>query len=99
MGNIMVTSGRLKELAEQLRMLNGKWMNSAENLNGTEAALKGMWEGEANEAFHAAFIRDYSQFENFHTAVEQYAAVLITIAEKYQQAETANMQIASARSY
>lgn len=99
MGSILVTASRLREGATQLKMMNGKWMKEAENLNTTEASLKSMWEGEANEAFHAAFMRDYGQFQALYSVVEQYASALNLIAERYEQAEAANMQIASARNY
>ncbi|MFT3984422.1 MAG: hypothetical protein QM697_10990 [Lachnospiraceae bacterium] len=58
-----------------------------------------MWEGQANDTFHSAYIRDQGQMERFHSAIEQYIAALLVIAARYEEAEARNTATASARSY
>lgn len=99
MSAFSVTSTKLRESAEELRSLDTQFLNTKEELVSAEGRLKGMWEGMANEAFHAAFMRDSSQFEAFYSAINQFAQALIVIAEKYEEAERRNEQIASSRTY
>ena len=58
-----------------------------------------MWEGQANTAFHNAFIKDKGQMDNFHSAIEQYIAALLVIAQKYEQTEIKNTDTATTRVY
>ncbi len=97
MSYILVTSGRLRTGADELEGMNVRLSGKVEDLKTKETALKGLWEGEANEAFHAAFLRDAAQMETFHGAIVQYVQALRIIAAKYEEAEARNMQIASNR--
>lgn len=99
MSAFSVTSTKLRETAEELNRLNAQFSSTREELVSTEGSLKGMWEGMANEAFHAAFTRDSGQMEAFHAEISRFAQTLETIAEKYEEAERRNEQLASVRSY
>ncbi len=94
-----VTSSGLRNSAEELTSQNQRFLTETESLDSAEAALKGMWEGSANEAFHSAFLRDRGQMEAFHTAIGQYVQALLAIAQKYEEAEARNTQLASERHY
>ena len=56
MSMIRVTSSRLREAAESLQKLNSQFKNRSEELQGKEKALSQMWEGQAQTAFHGAFL-------------------------------------------
>ena len=99
MSAFSVTSSKLRESAEELRNLDSQFLSAKEELVSEERRLKGMWEGMANEAFHAAFTRDLGQMETFYSVINQYAQTLDVIAEKYEEAERRNEQIASNRTY
>ncbi len=99
MAYFCVTSSKLRQSAEELTAQNRRFMENVQELDAAESALKGMWEGSANEAFHAAFLRDRGQMDAFTSAIAQYIQALIAIAVKYEEAEAKNMQIASTRSY
>ncbi len=99
MGLIQVTSSLLRKQAEQLRGLNTNLQTQVTNLEGAEQSLKTMWEGQANSAFHTAFVKDKGQMDSFQSAINQYIAALLVIAQKYEQAESKNMNIAAARTY
>ena len=99
MAEIMVTPSQVHSKADELRQLNAQFQTKLEALVSSEANLIGMWEGQARDAFHSAFSNDHAQMETFHSTIEQYAAALDTIATEYENRETANVQIASERSY
>ncbi|MCR4740045.1 MAG: WXG100 family type VII secretion target [Lachnospiraceae bacterium] len=93
------TSNELRNKAEELRNLNGNFKAQTDSLQNTEEALRGMWEGEANNTFHAAFVRDKGQMDNFKQTIDQYTDALLTIASKYEEAEARNVALASNRTY
>ncbi len=99
MAYFCVTSSKLRTCAEELTQQNARFKAGAEELDTAEAALKGMWEGSANETFHAAFLKDRSQMDAFQTAIAQYVQALLAIAARYEEAEARNTQVASARTY
>lgn len=99
MALIRVTAAQLRAQAEALRNTNSNFKTQVGNLENQELSLKSMWEGEANDAFHAAFSRDKIQMDNFFNAIQQYAAVLENIAAKYEQAEQTNTSTATTRKY
>lgn len=94
-----VTSSELRNRAEEMRNLNSRFKSEEETLRGSEESLKAMWEGEANEAFHSAFVHDASSMDMFYEAVEQYIAALLVIAERYEIAERKNAELARNRAY
>lgn len=96
---IQVTTATLHSKAEELRGLNANLKTQIGELENTEASLNSMWDGEANSTFHAAFQNDIVQMNNFYNAIEKYAQVLQEIARQYENAEQANMSIASNRTY
>ncbi len=99
MAMIQVTASELRKQAEVLRGLNTKFQTQVTNLETVEQSLKGMWEGQANTAFHSAFVKDKGQMDNFHNAIEQYIAALLVIAQKYEQTEMKNTDTATTRVY
>ena len=60
MAEFTVTVQELTKQAEELRSLKSQFVTAVEQLMSTEGALNGMWEGDAREAFHAAFTSDSS---------------------------------------
>ena len=99
MSDFTVSVNDLKAKVDTLRQLNAQFKSQVGELESTEANLNGMWEGEAKETFHNVFTSDKTQMNNFYNAVEVYAQRLETIAQRYAQAEAANVEIAAERSY
>lgn len=99
MAMIQVTSQRLRSAAENLQNLNGQLKAKAAELAGKEQALCQMWEGAAKNAFHTAFDRDSQQMETFYGLINQYIQALLEIAQRYEQAEARNAEIARNRTY
>ncbi len=99
MAELIVTAAQLRSKAQELQQLNQTFKAKVDSLEETETALGGMWEGDAKEAFHKAFNSDKIQMTNFYNAIAQYVSVMEQIAAKYEQAESQNVQTASARNY
>ncbi len=99
MAMIQVTSSRLRSAAENLQNLNSQFKSKTEELWEKEQELAQMWEGQAKDAFHGAFVKDKQQMEAFGQLIVQYVQALLEIALRYEQAEARNAEIAGARSY
>lgn len=99
MAMIHVTSARLRKAAQELQNLNSQFKNKSEDLSTKEQALCQMWEGQAKDAFHMAFLRDGQQMNAFHQLIVQYVQALLDIAARYEQAEARNTEIAGSRKY
>lgn len=99
MAEILVTASVIESQANELESMNNQFKSQVGNLESQEASLNGMWEGEANEAFHRAFINDKTQMDNFYNLMNQYINALRNIASKYRNAENVNTGIANARKY
>lgn len=94
-----VTSSELRRKAGRISELNSQFRAKAEELGEQEAALSAMWEGQAKDTFHQAFLRDRQQMEVFHQLIGQYVQALLEIAERYERAEERNREIAASRNY
>lgn len=99
MSFFQVTASELRNRAGQISDLNSQFKAKAAELGEQEAALCGMWEGQAKDAFHQAFSRDEQQMEIFYQLISQYVQALLEIAARYEQAEARNVEIAAARNY
>lgn len=99
MSLIRVSVPQLTTGASELEQLNQQFKAAVSELESQEAVLNGMWEGDANVAFHNAFNNDKIQMTNFYNAIEAYVARLNEIAARYQQAEAQNTEIGNTRSY
>lgn len=94
-----VTSSELRRKAGRLSELNSQFKAKAEELGEQEAALCGMWEGQAKDTFHQAFLRDRQQMGIFNQLISQYVQALLEIAARYERAEERNREIAASRNY
>lgn len=99
MGEILVTSSTLRSKAEELNQMNGQFKNAVNSMIDEESTLRSQYEGEASDAFHAAFTKDTIQMNNFYNAIAQYVQKLTEIAASYEKAEQANVQTANTRNY
>lgn len=99
MSAFSVTASELRKRADDLTTLNSKLKGEIQSLEGYEAQLANMWEGQAQAAFRNAFNNDKGQMTAFASAIEQYVAALLNIAAKYEQAEQKSQEIASTRNY
>lgn len=99
MAQTIVNSATLKSKASELKNLNNNLKTQISNLTSHESSLNGMWDGDANTAFHNAFQKDVTQMNNFYNAIEKYVSVLQEIAAKYDSAEQSNQNIATTRKY
>lgn len=98
MSMIQVTAAKLRSEAENLQSLNQELYHQINELELREYSMQNMWEGVAREAFHAAFMQDKEQMMVFRNLVIRYIQVLFQAAQKYEQVEAQNAEIAARRS-
>lgn len=99
MAEILVTAATVRSKAAELQNLNEQFKGKVSELENQEASLNSMWEGEANTAFHNAFMRDKSQMTNFYNLINQYIQTLFNIAAEYEKAEAINTNTGNTRTY
>lgn len=99
MAYFQVTSSELRSAAGRISDLNHQFKERAAQLGEQETALCNMWEGQAKDAFHQAFLRDRQQMDAFEQLIAGYVQALLEIAVRYEQAEERNREIAAARKY
>ncbi len=99
MAFFQVTSSELRKRAGKISDLNSQFKSKAVQLSEQEAALCSMWEGQAKDSFHQAFLRDRQQMDAFGQLIAQYVQALLEIAVRYEEAEKRNREIASTRNY
>lgn len=99
MSFFQVTSSELRNKAGRISELNSQFRAKANELGEQEGSLCSMWEGQAKDTFHQAFLRDRQQMDVFYQLIAQYVQALLEIAHRYEQAEERNREIASARNY
>jgi len=94
--NVMlrVSSSELRRRAEELRNFNTNLRTEIKNMEGREARLSGMWEGDARNEFHNQFNTNKSMFQNFCTLIDKYVVALEDAATEYDRREADNVQIA-----
>lgn len=97
--SITVTPKQVEEKAKELKKYNSNLKTKIEELVTQEKSLNGMWDGEANDAFHKSFNSDITQLNNFYNAIENYVTKLNEIVDAYEKAERKNKNTASKRSY
>ena len=86
-----VDSNRLRGKKDELIGLVGRFRQEKESLCAKENALRAMWEGEANDTFHAQFIKSAAQADAFAELVSRYAEVIESVAQRYDMAEQTNL--------
>ena len=94
-----VTSGEVRSKAAALLELNQQFRNKANELTEKEGSLTQMWEGEAKNLFHQAYMQDKSQMDTFNQLIDRYVEALNDIAAKYEEAERRAAELAATRSY
>ena len=99
MALIRVTASQVRNSAESLRVLNQQFNSQVQNLQAAEESLNGMWDGQANDAFHAAFLSDKEYMTQFYNLINKYCEALDSIATEYENAENINLDTATRRSF
>lgn len=99
MAKFGVTPSELKKAISDLTADNSEFKSRVSELQELQQELAAEWQGDANTAFNTAFNNDKSQWDTFASLVEMYIQALQTIVETYEQAEAANKETASVRSY
>lgn len=87
MAEIRVTPSVLKSKAEELQSGLKSLSQKMDELQQRENQLSGMWQGEAKESFHNAFMTSYNECQPFFEELQKFIAKLVETAEQYERAE------------
>ncbi len=90
MSYYQVDNRQLRTKKDELAGLIQRFVSEKENLISNEAALSAMWEGIANESFHARFVKESGIMDSFTELLYRYADVMESIADRYELAEEKN---------
>ena len=99
MALIRVTAAQVRSTANQLREYNANFNGQVNKLQESEASLNSMWQGQANDAFHAAFSSDKEYMTQFYNLINNYCEALDQIATEYENAENVNTDTATKRTF
>lgn len=99
MSKYSLTAQELQSAISELSSSNAQFKSRVSDLQGKQQALAGMWQGDANTAFNAAFNSDKGQWDTFAQLMDRYVETLQSIKQTYEAAEAANVQTAATRSY
>ena len=99
MALIRVTASQVRSSANSLRELNQQFNSQVQNLQASEESLNGMWDGQANDAFHAAFMSDKEYMTQFYNLINKYCEALDSIATVIENAGSINLDTATKRSF
>ncbi len=99
MSRVNVRPQELISGCEELSQLNSGFRLAIEELEQSEGRLNTMWDGEANDTFHNAFMSDKEQMKVFSQEIDKYVNVLRDIANRYTRAEAQNTDTAKTRTY
>ena len=86
-----IDSKQLRTKKDELASLIQRFLQEKESLCGNEVALRSMWEGEANDAFHSEFMRNAGRMDTFVKVIDQYVRVIESVANRYDMAEQNNV--------
>ena len=99
MSKYSLTAQELQSAIGELEASNSQFKSRVADLSSKQGALAGMWQGDANTAFNAAFNSDKGQWDAFAQLMDRYIETLQGIKQTYEAAEATNVQIAVTRSY
>ncbi len=97
MALIRVTASQVRSTSSSLRDYNQNFNSQVQALQSAEESLNGMWDGQANDAFHAAFTSDKEYMTQFYNLINKYCDALEQIAAEYERAESVNTETATRR--
>lgn len=96
---IKLSQSALQKKKNELESLNKTLKSQIKDMDATEKALMGMWEGDAAKAFNSTYEKDGESYDKFIDLVTKYVGALEAIIKLYEKAEATNVQTAQKRSY
>ncbi|MBQ2383331.1 MAG: WXG100 family type VII secretion target [Oscillospiraceae bacterium] len=99
MSKFTVNAAEMQTAINELKAANSEFKSRVSELETAQQELGGMWQGDANTAFNAAFQSDKSQWSTFAALIDQYVETLGTILTTYKNAEIPNIETAKTRTY
>ena len=99
MAHYAVTQEEMNAAIQELTNQNAEFKSSVSKLVAAKEELCGMWQGDANTTFKAAFDADKGEWDRFAATIETYIDGLTKIMNLYSNSESRNVETASRRTY
>lgn len=95
MAEFIVTGQTVKAKADDFMRYSSDVRTKAEELTALIASLDEIWEGDAHDAFKAAYEKNKIALENYAVILQKYSSALQDISNDYDVSESKNTQLAN----
>lgn len=91
-GSLKVTPERLITAAGEFSEIGSKVKGITEQMMEGIGRLRGVWQGEAADAYHHRFQTLHGDMDKMYRMIQEHVEDLQEMARQYQEAETVNAQ-------
>lgn len=94
MERLVVTSSQLKSISDQFKTVANQVKRTTDDMMTTVNSINNVWEGDAASAYKTQFGKLQEDMDQMYKMIMEYDKDLDEIAQKYNEAEKANAQLA-----
>ena len=87
MSKVTTNTVQMRKAASEIEELNRQFQSHIKELVSEKDELCTMWDGEAKQAFQAAFNKSIDTLESFYSTIEKYLRAINEAAAGYEKAE------------
>lgn len=99
MSRTTLTASQMQNAINELNASNNEYKARVNEMGEAQQTLMGTYQGDAANAFNAAFQGDFAKWGEFAALIDQYVEALSEILTIYNETEAANTEIAKNRTY
>lgn len=94
-GKLRVTPEKLRGTAGEFGSTNGQIQSITSEMNSIIQSLKGVWTGEASDAYSNKFNQLNDDMEKIHRMINEHVTDLNEMATQYETAERESEELAN----
>lgn len=94
-GILKVTPEKLISTADEFNQTGTQVRNLTQAMIELVDSMKATWEGDAATAYHTKFHQLEDDMEKMHSMIQEHVKDLQEMAQRYQEAESANAEAGS----
>lgn len=99
MSKYSITAPEVTNMIRTLEADNTQFRARISELMDCAVELAAMWQGEANDRFNTALNNDHSRWVEFAALIDQYNEAMVNVVNIYSNAESANVDTSTTRTY
>lgn len=93
--NLTINTDQVEQIAQNIEDLNKKLSQELQDSKATIDALPQIWTGDASSETVSSFNSFATKyFQNYEDTIKQYVNFLRSVAQRYVETETTNVQLA-----